>query len=106
MKQMAIGPDAINYRPSDDKNQRSIRSNSTAVRNRAEGQNSDESNASQQHIEYSSADECGRSGRIIDSESRSSAAATAAAGASATLSPTSATAAWNGDGEAAEAIDT
>jgi len=67
--------------------------------NRAEGQSSDGNNTSQQHSEYSSADECGRSERSIESS------ATAAAGVSATLSPAAATTAWNGDREAAEAVD-
>ena len=66
-EQMAIGPDASDYGPSDDENQRSDRSNGTALCHRAEGQSSDENNASQQHSEYSSADECGRSERSIES---------------------------------------
>jgi len=72
MEQMAIGPDAIDYRPSDDENQRAIRSSSTAVCNRAEGQSSEESNASQQPSEYSSANECGRSERNVESFSSDS----------------------------------
>ena len=64
---MAIGPDASDYRPRDDENQRSVRSNSTVVCSRAEGQSSDENNASRQHSEYSSADECNRSERSIES---------------------------------------
>jgi len=67
MEQMAIGPDASEYGPSDDENQRAVGSNGTAVCNRAEGQSSDENNASQQHSEYSSADECGRSECNIES---------------------------------------
>jgi len=69
MEQMGIGLDAIDSRPSDDEDQRAwaIRSNNTAVCNRAEGQSSDESNASQQHSKYGSADECGRSERNIES---------------------------------------
>jgi len=67
MEQMAIGPEASDYGPNDDENQRSDRSNSEAMCNRTEGQSSDENNASQQHSEYSSADECGRSERSIQS---------------------------------------
>jgi len=59
MEQIAIGPDANDYGPSEDENQRAVRSNGTAACNRAEGQSSDE----QQHSEYSSADKCGRSER-------------------------------------------
>jgi len=66
MEQMAIGPDASDYGPSDDENQKSVRSNGTAMCNRAEGQSSDENYASKQHSEYSTADECGRSERIIE----------------------------------------
>jgi len=113
MEQMAIGPEASDYGPSDDENQRSDRSNSPAMCNRAEGQSSNENNASQQHSEYSSADECGRSERSIqscnsavaeESATLSPAAATAAAGVSATLSPAAAMTTWNGEGEAAEAV--
>ena len=64
---MAIGPDASDYGPRDDENQRAVRSNSTVVCSRAEGQSSDENNASRQHSEYSSADECNRSERSIES---------------------------------------
>jgi len=67
MEQMAIGPEAREYGHSDDGIQRSDRSNGTAAMcNRAEGQSSDENNASQQHSEYSRADECGRSKRSIE----------------------------------------
>jgi len=84
MEQMAIGPDASDYGPSDDENQRAVRSNSddgpsddeyqravrpnsTAVCNCAEGRSSYENNASQQHSEYNIADGCGRSERSIES---------------------------------------
>jgi len=67
MEQMAIGPEASDYGPSDDENRRSDRSNGVTMCNRAEGQSSDENNASEQHSEYSSADECGRSERSIES---------------------------------------
>jgi hypothetical protein len=67
IEQMAIGPGASDYGPSDDENQRAVGSNGTAVCNRAEGQSSDENDASQQHSEYSSADEYGRSERSIES---------------------------------------
>jgi len=61
MEQIAIGPDARYYGPSDDGNQ------GTALCNRAEGRSSDESNASLQHRGYSSTEECGRSERNIES---------------------------------------
>jgi len=67
MEQMAIGPDASDYGPSDDENQKSVRSNGKAICNRAEGQSSDENCASKQHSEYSTADECGRNERSIES---------------------------------------
>jgi len=67
MEHMAIGLDASDYRPRNAENQRAIGSNGTAVCNRAEGQSSDKNNASQQHSEYSSADECCRSERNIES---------------------------------------
>jgi len=67
MERMAIGPKASDYGPSDDEDQQSVRSNGTAMCNRAEGQSSNENNTSQQHSEYSSADECGRSERSIES---------------------------------------
>jgi len=72
MEQMAIAPEASDYGPSDDDNQRAVGSNGTAMCNRAEGQSSDENNASQQHSEYSSADECNRSERNIESCSSNS----------------------------------
>jgi len=61
MEQIAIGPDARYYGPSDDGNQ------GTALCNRAEGRSSDESNVSLQHRGYSSTEECGRSERNIES---------------------------------------
>jgi len=72
MEQMAIAPEASDYGPSDDDNQRAVGSSGTAMCNRAEGQSSDENNASQQHSEYSSADECNRSERNIESCSSNS----------------------------------
>jgi len=73
MEQMTIRPDANKYRPSNDENQRAVGSKSTAVCNYTAGQSSDESNVSQQrHSEYSSADECSRSKRMIESCSNNS----------------------------------
>jgi len=47
MQQMAIGPYAIDYKPSNDADQRVAETSGTAICNRAEGQSSDESNVSQ-----------------------------------------------------------
>jgi len=44
---MAIGPYAIDYKPSNDADQRVAETSGTAICNRAEGQSSDESNVSQ-----------------------------------------------------------
>jgi len=47
MQQIAIGPYAIDYKPSNDADQRVAETSGTAICNRAEGQSSDESNVSQ-----------------------------------------------------------
>jgi len=46
MQQMAIGTNATDYRSSNDADKRAAETNGTAICNRAEGQSSNESNAS------------------------------------------------------------
>ena len=50
MQQMAIGPYAIDYRPSNDVDQRVAETSGIAICNRAVGQSYDKSNASQSAV--------------------------------------------------------